>query len=191
MEIYTIGHSSHSKEFFEKMLKGNSIDVLADVRAFPGSRKWPQFSKDVFPAWLEAEGISYRHFPKLGGRRRKSKEIEEEVNSGWRNRSFHNYADYTLSDEFKEGIDELLELAADRRVAYCCSERHPARCHRLLISNWLVANGHTVIHIIDGKNESVELVEHEVGKWGAAAEVKEENGVSVVYPEDKEEEIAE
>ena len=183
MEFYTIGHSSHSKEFFNKMLKENAIEVLADVRAFPGSRKWPQFSKDDFPKWLEAEGIHYRHFPKLGGRRRKSKEIEEAVNAGWNNRSFHNYADYTLSDEFKEGIDELLGIASERRVAYCCSERHPSRCHRLLISNWLVANGHQVFHIIDGKDEEVELVKHEVGMWGAAAEVEKDEPGIVVYPE--------
>ena len=186
MEIYTIGHSSHSKEFFEKMLKDNSIEVLADVRAFPGSRKWPQFSKDIFPACLEAENIGYRHLPKLGGRRRKSKEIEDDVNAGWNNRSFHNYADYTLTDEFKEGVDELLAIAGEHRVACCCSERHPSKCHRFLISNWLVANGHRVFHIIDGKDESVELVEHEVGMWGAEAEVKTDDGVAVVYPENEE-----
>ena len=102
MEIYTIGHSSHSKEFFEKMLKENSIEVLADVRAFPGSRKWPQFSKDVFPKWLEAEKITYQHFPKLGGRRRKSKEIDNEVNAGWNNRSFHNSAPLMPDKKKKE-----------------------------------------------------------------------------------------
>lgn len=191
MEIYTIGHSSHSKEFFDRMLKEYSIEVLADVRAFPGSRKWPQFSKDLFPAWLEAENIHYQHFPKLGGRRKKSKEIENELNAGWNNRSFHNYADYTLTDEFKEGIDELLELASEKRVAYCCSERHPSRCHRLLISNWLVANGHKVLHIIDGKDESVELVEHEVGKWGAPAEVKAAEKMDVYYPAEEPKEAGE
>lgn len=180
MEIYTIGHSSHSKEFFNRMLKDNGIELLADVRAFPGSRKWPQFSKDLFPEWLEAEGIIYEHFPKLGGRRRKSKEIDESVNAGWRNRSFQNYSDYTLTPEFQQGIEELCQKAAGQRVAYCCSERHPSRCHRLLISNWLAANGHTVLHIIDGKEETVELVRHEVGMWGAPAKVDRDG--TVTYP---------
>lgn len=188
MDIYTIGHSSHSKEFFEKMLKDNSIEVLADVRAFPGSRKWPQFSKDIFPEWLEADNISYLHFSKLGGRRRKSKEIEENINAGWNNQSFHNYADYTLTDEFKEGIDELLAVAIEKRVAYCCSERHPSRCHRFLISNWLVANGHNVFHIIDGKDEIIEVIEHEIAMWGAPVEVIEESVAVVVYPESEEKE---
>ncbi len=186
MDIYTIGHSSHSKEFFQKMLHEHSIEVLADVRAFPGSRKWPQFSKDAFPQWLEAEHIQYQHFPKLGGRRRKSKEIDEEVNAGWNNQSFHNYADYTLTDEFKEGVEELLKMASDKRVAYCCSERHPSRCHRFLISNWLVANGHNVFHIIDGKDETVELVQHEIAMWGAPAKVEKEDGTAVYYPESAE-----
>ncbi|MGK7379267.1 DUF488 domain-containing protein [Planococcus sp. 1R117A] len=180
MMIYTIGHSSHSKEQFEKMLKETGIELLADVRAFPGSRKWPQFSKDVFPAWLEAEGITYEHFPKLGGRRRKSKGVDAKMNGGWRNRSFQNYADYTLSEEFQQGIAELLQKASQQKTAYCCSERHPSRCHRLLISNWLVANGYHVCHILDGKDGVVELVDHELGMWGAPAELKD--GGTVTYP---------
>lgn len=180
MEIYTIGHSSHSQEVFKNMLKENKIELLADVRAFPGSRKWPQFSKDEFPKWLNEEGITYEHFLKLGGRRKKSKEIGEEVNAGWRNQSFHNYADYTLTEEFQIGINELLEKAADKRTAYCCSERHPSRCHRLLISNYLVANGHIVKHIIDGNDDQIEVVEHEVGIWGATAQVNDNE--TVTYP---------
>ena len=180
MDIYTIGHSSHSKDFFDTMLKETGIELLADVRAFPGSRKWPQFSKDEFPLWLEVEGIVYEHFPKLGGRRRKSKDVEEEKNAGWRNQSFHNYADYTLTEKFHQGIEELLQKAAEKRTAYCCSERHPSRCHRLLISNYLTANGHRVLHIIDGKNGAVDIVEHEVGMWGANA-VVDDTGL-VTYP---------
>ncbi|AQQ55167.1 DNA repair protein [Planococcus lenghuensis] len=180
MILYTIGHSGHSRELFRRMLKEHGIEVLADVRAYPGSRKWPQFSRDQFPEWLEADGFTYRHFPKLGGRRRKSKVIGAEVNAAWRNRSFHNYADYCLTEEFQEGIDELLTLAADKQVAYCCSERHPARCHRLLISNWLTTGGHEVKHIIDGKKETIELVDHELGIWGAPPLVGK--GGIITYP---------
>ena len=180
LEIYTIGHSSHTQKFFGSMLKKNNIELLADVRAFPGSRKWPQFSKDDFPKWLIREDISYEHLSKLGGRRRKSKKISEEMNAGWNNQSFHNYADYTLTEEFQIGINELLEKAANKRTAYCCSERHPSRCHRLLISNFLVANGHIVKHIIDVNDNEIEIVNHEVGMWGAPAQVNED-GI-VTYP---------
>lgn len=182
MDIYTIGHSSHSEDVFNTMLKETGIELLADVRAFPGSRKWPQFSKDEFPVWLEAEGIAYKHFSRLGGRRRKSKDIQDDRNAGWRNQSFHNYADYTLTEEFQEGITELLEKAAAQRTAYCCSERHPSRCHRLLISNYLTANGHRVLHIIDGKKGAVDIVEHELGMWGAKASVNDDG--TVTYPAD-------
>lgn len=180
MEIYTIGHSVHSKEKFAKMLHDNEIRLLADVRAFPGSKKFPQFSKDEFPAWLKEEGIEYKHVAKLGGRRRKSKEIEHEWNGGWNNPSFHNYADYFLFVPFLEGIEELADLAAEKRLAYCCSERHPSRCHRLIISNWLNANGWDVKHIIDGSKHSIEVIDHEIGKWGASPVIRKDG--SVIYP---------
>lgn len=180
MEIYTIGHSTHTKEQFSAMLQQERIELLADVRAFPGSRKHPQFSKDEFPFWLREEGFEYRHFPKLGGRKRKSKEIDPDLNGGWRNQSFHNYADYSLDVSFQEGINELKEAGFKKRTAYCCSERHPSRCHRLIISNFLKADGWSVKHIIDGPKGKVEVVEHELGKWGAVPVVRENN--SVVYP---------
>ncbi|MDQ0219749.1 DUF488 domain-containing protein [Peribacillus cavernae] len=180
MEIYTIGHSTHFQETFIDMLKYCGIELLADVRAFPGSRKFPQFSKDTMSKWLENETIQYHHFVELGGRRRKSKKVDNELNGAWKNQSFHNYADYTLSCSFDEGIDQLMEKASSKLTAYCCSERHPARCHRLLISNWLVANGWTVKHIIDGREGEIDIVEHELGKWGASP-VVQENG-TVIYP---------
>ena len=183
MEIYTIGHSTHTEEEFLNMLQSCGIELVADVRAFPGSRKFPQYSIDRMPGWLEEEGIGYNHFRKLGGRRRKSKEMDPAVNGGWNNQSFHNYADYTLSDEFIEGIEELTKEASTKKVAYCCSERHPARCHRLLISNWLSAHGWQVKHIIDGHKGEIEVVNHELGKWGATPDFLVDG--TPVYPKEK------
>ncbi|WLV26065.1 DUF488 domain-containing protein [Aciduricibacillus chroicocephali] len=180
MNIYTIGHSTHSEGDFLQMLRDVEIEAIADVRAFPGSRKHPQFGKDVFPEWLEAAGVEYKHFPLLGGRRGESECVGHSLNDGWRNESFHRYADYTLTDDFKAGIDELKVYARDRRIAYLCSERHPARCHRLLISNFLVAKGWTVCHIIDGNKGKTEVVSHELGKWGAMP-ILEDDG-EIVYP---------
>lgn len=181
MQIYTIGHSTHSKETFLEMLRSVSIETLVDIRANPGSRKFPQFSKSHMPNWLREAGIDYQHISKLGGRRNKSGDVGINLNDGWNNQSFHNYADYTLSDTFQEGIDELSEVAFHKRLAYCCSERHPARCHRLIISNWLVANGWNVKHIIDQSDNKVEVVDHELGKWGAMPIIEEDG--TVVYPE--------
>ena len=171
MEIYTLGHSTHTHAEFLKLLDDAGIEQLVDVRAFPGSRKFPHFHQDRMRQWLPAHGIAYEHCAHLGGRRRKSKEIDNEVNDGWQNQSFHNYADYTLTAEFHAAIEQLQSEAKERRIAICCSERHPARCHRLLISNWLANHGWQVKHILDGARQQTLqetlIEEHLVGKWGA------------------------
>src|SRR5699024_6965185 len=135
-------------------------------RAFPASRKFPQFNQDKLKQSLHAEGIDYEHFPLLAGRRNKSEKYQDELNAGWNNQSFHNYADYTLTKDFQRGIKRLKELASHQQVACCCSERHPSRCHRLLISNWLAANDWDVHHIIETQS-LVTINKHKLGKWGA------------------------
>lgn len=180
MNIFTIGHSTHTKEFFLKMVQEASISVLIDVRAFPGSRKFPAFSKDIMKDWLMDAGIKYVHLPQLGGRRSRSEDVGVRLNAGWNNASFHHYADHTLSDTFQEGINELGQIASQERTAYFCAERHPARCHRLLVSNWLQANGWHVKHILDGNGDQIEIVDHELGKWGAMPII--EGDGTVVYP---------
>lgn len=180
MDIYTIGHSTHTKEEFLDMLHDADIELLADVRAFPASRKFPQFNQAALKEWLLEANIQYEHFPFLAGRRNKSQLFQEELNDGWNNQSFHNYADYTLTDDFQQGIKSLEKIAKEKKTAYCCSERHPSRCHRLLISNWLTANDWKVYHIInEGKENTIQL--HELGKWGAMP-ILEDDG-AVVYPE--------
>ncbi|MDW0113296.1 DUF488 domain-containing protein [Sporosarcina saromensis] len=181
MELFTIGHSTHTQEEFIKLLKDAEIEMVADVRAFPGSRKFPHFHEDRMREWLPKAGVDYVHIKKLGGRRNKSKEVDDEVNDAWTNQSFHNYADYTLQPAFQEGLDCLKEFACTNRVAICCSERHPARCHRLLISNWLALNGWTVCHIVDGPKGKTLIEQHEPGKWGAPPELQLDG--TVVYPE--------
>lgn len=180
MKIFTIGHSTHSKEDFIKMLDFANIAFVADVRSLPGSRKFPQFKKEEMEKWLKEEEFSYRHFPLLGGRRGISSMVGESLNEGWKNRSFHNYADYTLTEDFSKGIEKLKTKATSMNVAYMCSERHPARCHRLLLSNWLVANHWEVYHIIDKSKGEVELVKHQLGKWGAMPIIEIDG--TVVYP---------
>ena len=181
MEVYSIGHSTHTKEQFLKMLKAADIEYIADIRAFPASRRYPQFKKESMSEWLEEAGYGYSHFPVLGGRRRLSGVIGEDLNAGWNNRSFHNYADYSLTDEFKEGLSELKNAASDKKLAYMCSERHPARCHRLLISNVLKADGWDVRHIVSDSDGEASIISHELGKWGAVPIIEE--GGTVVYPE--------
>ena len=146
--VSTVGHSTRSGEEFREILLAHEIKVLVDVRSFPGSRRYPQFNRAALAESLEEVGIEYRHEPRLGGRR---KPQADSHNTAWKNASFRAYADHMESEEFRKGVKELLELAANARTAVMCAESLWWRCHRSLISDYLKAQGHTVIHILDQK----------------------------------------
>jgi uncharacterized protein (DUF488 family) len=146
--IWTIGHSTRSVKEFNDILLAHQIGALVDVRSFPGSRRYPHFNKPELSGSLEAIGILYAHNPKLGGRRRPNPDSK---NTAWKNASFRAYADHMESEEFKQGIEELLEVASTSRTAIMCAEALWWRCHRSLIADYLKSNGFTVIHILDGK----------------------------------------
>lgn len=143
--IYTIGHSTHSIEEFISMLSSFSVQRLADIRRFPGSRKYPQFNKQNLEQSLPEHGIGYSHIELLGGRRPVKK---DSPNSRWRSKSFRGYADYMQTAEFKKGVAELENLATKEIVAYMCSEAVWWRCHRSMVSDYLKAKGWNVEHIM-------------------------------------------
>ena len=144
--VWTVGHSTRSGEEFGQILSANEIEVLVDVRSFPGSRRYPQFNRSALAESLASIGIEYRHEPRLGGRRTPRADSH---NTAWRNSSFRAYADHMETDDFRKGVEDLLELAASARVAVMCAEALWWRCHRSLISDYLKAAGHTVVHIVD------------------------------------------
>lgn len=146
MTIYTIGHSTRSYEALLALLKRHDIEMLADVRSYPGSRKFPWFGKECLHHALRRDGVAYLHSPNLGGRR---KALPESANLGWRSASFRGYADHMQTPEFTVALNALMLLAADQRVAYMCSEAVPWRCHRSLISDALTARGVEVVDILD------------------------------------------
>jgi uncharacterized protein (DUF488 family) len=151
LSVWTIGHSTLAIEDFVHLLEGCEIRVLADVRSFPGSRRYPQFNKDNLQTSLAANRIEYVHLPELGGRRRAR---PDSINMSWRNESFRGYADYMETTGFEIGISKLLNLAAHRRTAIMCAESLWWRCHRSLISDYLKVKGIEVVHIIArGKSE--------------------------------------
>jgi uncharacterized protein (DUF488 family) len=147
--VWTIGHSTRDIEEFIALLSENRIGAVADVRSLPGSRKFPQFNAEALAESLPEAGIEYVPFKQLGGRRKVRKDSPHTV---WRNASFRGYADYMDTDEFKKGIDELLELADKKRTAIMCSEAVWWRCHRSMISDYLKSIGATVIHIMASGN---------------------------------------
>jgi uncharacterized protein (DUF488 family) len=177
-QIWTIGHWTLAPEDFVALPTARGVDLVADVRAHPGSRSSPHFPGDILPGWLAADGIGYAHLAALGGRRRRQ-DVDPRTNAGWQNTSFKNYADHTLLPEYEDGIRELTALAADRRVAVMCAEPMPWRCHRLLVANTLVARGWQVLHVVGPGEPPV----HELGAWGARPHL---DGAGVVtYPPDE------
>ena len=165
MRIWTIGHSTRTIDEFISLLKENKINLLADVRTWPGSKRYPHFNKDVLAKSLSEQGIRYEHFPELGGKR-KSK--PDSRNTAWRNASFRGYADYMETEQFQNGIERLLNMAgqgaatwavAEKRydgseavtpcaIAIMCAEAVWWRCHRSLIADCLKARGVEVLHVL-------------------------------------------
>ena len=145
MEAWTIGHSTRTLEEFVDMLLSFEIEVVADIRSFPGSRKYPQFNKENLEVSLLDLGFEYVHLLDLGGRR---KVKPGSINTNWRHPAFRGYADYMQTDEFKKGIRELIEIASTKRTAYMCSEAVWWRCHRSMVSDYLKLKGWKVMHIM-------------------------------------------
>lgn len=180
VDMYTIGHSTHTQEEFVSLLQHYKIEVLVDVRSYPGSNYVPQFNKENMEKWLPENDIQYIHMPEIGGRRNKNKEIDPALVSGWQKAPFRNYAAYSLTNEYEEGIDKLISIAEKHRVCYMCSEAVPWRCHRLIISNTLVHRGINVYHVM---TES-KTITHEIGIYGAEAIEKDSK---LIYPSIEEE----
>jgi uncharacterized protein (DUF488 family) len=147
--VYTIGHSTRTLDELVTALKAHAISTLVDIRSFPMSRRMPHFNRESLEVELPKHGIAYVWMRELGGRRKKIR--DDSPNTGLRNDSFRNYADYMLTEEFAQGVERLLEIASDGNTAIMCAERVYFQCHRMLVSDYLTAHGHTVLHIDDDK----------------------------------------
>ncbi len=147
--LYTIGHSTRTFDELIAALKGHGVTTLVDIRAFPMSRRMPHFNRESLETELPKRGIGYLWMKELGGHRKKI--LQDSPNTGLRNDSFRNYADYMLTPEFAAAIARLLEIADENPTAYMCAERVYFQCHRMLVSDYLTAHGHTVLHIDDEK----------------------------------------
>ncbi|HEX7034300.1 MAG TPA: DUF488 domain-containing protein [Pseudomonadales bacterium] len=148
MRFYTVGHSTRPLEELIALLDDAAVRQVADVRTIPRSRRNPQFDSDVLAPALERHGIGYRHLRELGGLRPRRRDVPDAVNGFWQNRSFHNYADYALTDDFRRGLERLEALAHDGPCAMLCAEAVWWRCHRRIIADYLLARGRTVFHIL-------------------------------------------
>ncbi|WP_187263588.1 DUF488 domain-containing protein [Pontibacter beigongshangensis] len=143
--IWTFGHSTRSQEEFVAALSSFQMEVLVDVRRYPGSKKFPHFNVSALETYLPEAGIRYMPVQELGGRR---KPRPDSPNIAWRNEAFRGYADYSETKDFENGIAKLMEIASQSRTAYMCSEAVWWRCHRAIISDYLKERGWTVSHIM-------------------------------------------
>jgi len=158
--FYTVGHSTRSLDELVDLLRGAEIALLVDVRTVPRSRRNAQFNRDVLPQSLIPFQIGYEHLPELGGLRCRQIDVPASVNGYWQNESFHNYADYAISAAFRAGLDRLRELGHGRRSAVMCAEALWWQCHRRIITDYLLAAGEEVLHIVGpGKIEAARLTE--------------------------------
>ena len=146
--VFTIGHSTRSADEFLALLRAHGIRQVADVRTVPKSARHPHFSGPALDALLHAEGITYRHFPALGGLR---KPRPDSANSGWRHPGFRGYADHMQTPAFRAGLDELVAFAAETPTTVMCAEAVWWQCHRQLLADALLAHGVPVLHVLDSK----------------------------------------
>lgn len=149
--VYTIGHSTRDLADFSRVLQAHEIRLLEDIRAFPMSRRYPHFNRDHLELWLPEIGSDYVWEKDLGGRRKKQMPREQSPNLALRNESFRNYADYMLSSQFQAAAERLVRRAEKQNTAIMCAELLYFRCHRMLVSDYLVSRGHKVLHIQDEK----------------------------------------
>ena len=143
--VYTIGHSTRTLEELIEALRTHRIGALVDIRSFPMSRRLPHFNRENLERELPQAGIEYVWMRDLGGRRKRI--LKDSPNTALRNESFRNYADYMMTEPFRAAAGELIRLAERAPTAIMCAERVYFHCHRMLVSDWLTAHGHQVLHI--------------------------------------------
>ena len=146
--FFTIGHSTRQLGTFVALLKEADVRLVIDVRTIPRSRSNSQYSSDLLPASLSAFQIGYEHIAALGGLRGRQPNVPPSTNAFWQNQSFHNYADYAMSQDFHSGFSRLRKLGHSQRCAIMCAETLWWRCHRRIISDYLIAAGEIVFHIL-------------------------------------------
>lgn len=159
--IFTIGHSTRDLADFSHVLQAHDIRLLEDIRAFPASRRYPHFNREHLELWLPEIGCDYVWEKDLGGRRGKQMPADESPNVALRNPAFRNYADYMLSAQFRSAIQRLLARAEKANTAIMCAEYVYFRCHRMLVSDYLVDHGNNVLHILDEKSPTAHKLTQE------------------------------
>ena len=156
--IFTVGHSTRTIDAFVDLLRHGPVSMVVDVRTIPRSRTNPDYNLDTLPGLLAERGVGHIRIAELGGLRKRSPDVPAELNGFWKNRSFHNYADYALSEAFASGLERLIELGREQSCAMMCSEAVWWRCHRRIIADYLIVRSREVMHLMgDSRVEPASL----------------------------------
>jgi uncharacterized protein (DUF488 family) len=145
LTVFTVGHSNRSADALIRVLLDAGVTLLVDVRSYPGSRRWPQFNREMLAPALAAQGIAYHHEPRLGGRR--SEGGAASPNGAWQEPAFRRYADYAMTPPFRNGVRALMAQAETNSIAIMCAEANWWQCHRRIITDYLVMDGLPVCHL--------------------------------------------
>ncbi len=148
LPVFTIGHSTRTISEFVDLLRAGQVQLVVDIRTVPRSRRNPDYNLDALPDALAPWQIGHLRIEALGGLRGKQRDVPPEVNGYWTNQSFHNYADYALSDEYRAGLAQLQDVSRDRRTAIMCAESVWWRCHRRIVADYLLSEGREVFHLM-------------------------------------------
>ena len=148
LPIFTVGHSTRTIAEFVDLLRAGAVQLVVDIRTVPRSRRNPDYNLDALADQLAPWQIGHLRIEELGGLRGKSRDVPPEVNGFWTNQSFHNYADYALSDEYRAGLAQLQDVSRDRRTAIMCAESVWWRCHRRIVADYLLNDGREVFHLM-------------------------------------------
>ncbi|MFO1010894.1 MAG: DUF488 domain-containing protein [Planctomycetota bacterium] len=159
--LFTAGHSNRSADELVELLREDAIELLVDVRRFPVSQRHPQFEKSALQRHLALHGVRYRHEEALGGHRAP---LPASRNLGLADAALRGYADHTRTPAFRAAVERVLVAAREARVALLCAEARPTECHRGVLSDWLVAQGHEVVHLLTVHERAKHVLDPCVGR---------------------------
>ena len=165
--FFTIGHSTRPITAFVDLLGNAEVKLVVDVRTVPRSHTNPQYNSEILPKTLSQYQIEYKHIAALGGLRGRKRDVPADVNAFWLNQSFHNYADYAMSESFHSGLTRLREMGHTKQCAIMCAEAVWWRCHRRIIADYLIAAGEKVFHIL-GRDHVEQAQMTEAAKLGSS-----------------------
>jgi len=164
--VYTVGYGGRSLEELLELLERTGVVRVVDVRRWTKSARRPEFAGENLARALAERGLSYAWLPELGGYRRFGVDVEDlGLAKCFESEGFRAYATYiTTRQDVRQHLARLEQLVSEARSALLCRERVPWACHRKILSDYLVARGFKVLHILDAGR----VVEHRPSRCAVA-----------------------